>query len=213
VQDDSGIRRVLASGGIYDAVQAIAGANRARRWLAERYWRVSARMNIVDIGCGTGDVLEYLPATVRYAGFDVSDEYIAHARSRYGGRGAFFVGTAGDFLIARPNEMTSADLVLCNGLLHHLDDAESQEVLTLAKRILAPDGRLVCFEPTFVANHPRVSRWLMSQDRGKNVRTDAEWRVLAESVFENVQTEIVVGLYRIPYMHIVIECSPGTRSV
>jgi len=213
MQDDSGIRRVLARGGIYAAVQSLAGANRARRWLAGHFWRATSGTKVIDVGCGTGEVLDFLPTSVRYVGFDLSAQYIGHARQRYGARGDFLVGTAADFLAHPDSRLADADLVLCNGLLHHLDDAEVLDVFRLAARLLKPTGRMVCLEPTTLAHQVPWSRWMMSQDRGKNIRQEHQWKSLAARAFPSFETHILTGLYRIPYTHIVIECSMTPDSI
>ncbi len=206
MQDDRGLRRILSLGGVYAAVQALAGANRARRWLATHFWRVAADAKVVDVGCGTGEVLDFLPKTVRYVGFDLSAHYIARAQARYGTRAEFFVGTAAELLGKSDTRLLDADLVLCNGLLHHLEDAEVLEILTLATRVMKPGGRLVCLEPTMLARQVPWSRWMMAQDRGKNIRSEQAWKALVATVFPSFETHILTGLYRIPYTHIVIEC-------
>jgi ubiquinone/menaquinone biosynthesis C-methylase UbiE len=147
-----------------------------------------------------------LPQAVRYVGFDLSPQYIARAQARYGQRAEFFVGTAAGLLAAPDQRLLEADLVLCNGLLHHLEDAEVVEILTLAARVLKTDGRMVCLEPTTLAHQVPWSRWMMAQDRGKNIRSEQEWKSLVASVFPRPETHILTGLYRIPYTHIVIVC-------
>ena len=211
MQDDGGLRRILSVGGIYALVQSLAGANRARSWLAERFWRANVDTKVVDAGCGTGEVLDFLPRDVHYVGFDLSAPYIARAQAQYGARGEFMVGTATHFLTRPDPRLANADLVLCNGLLHHLDDHEVLDVFALAARVLKPTGRMVCLEPTTLAYQLRSSRWIMAQDRGKNIRSEQEWKLLVARAFPTFETHILTGLYRIPYTHIVIECSMTPR--
>ena len=55
---------------IYDFVQNLIGGDRPRRILVDEYIRPKANMKILDIGCGTGKFIEWLPADVNYTGFD-----------------------------------------------------------------------------------------------------------------------------------------------
>ena len=205
MQVETGLRKALSSGRIYSWFQTAVGAKRARRWLAANVWKCHGGEKVVDIGCGTGDVLEQLPATVRYVGIDISAAYIELARQRFGEQATFLVGTAGAFLERGTSVLDGTDLVVCNGLLHHLGDDEVLEVLQLAATILRPNGRFVALEPTYLQHQPTVSRWIMDQDRGRNIRTDAEWSELARRVFPDSSARILTGLLRLPYTHVVLE--------
>jgi trans-aconitate methyltransferase len=44
---------------------------------------------VVDVGCGTGEILDFLPAGIHYHGFDLDPNYIAAAREKYSDRGRF----------------------------------------------------------------------------------------------------------------------------
>lgn len=209
MQDDSGLKRLLGMSWAYEQLQDLVGAARMRRWLARHWWRVRPGDRVIDIGCGPGGVLESLPDGVHYVGIDLSETYIRSARKRFGERGQFIVGDAGRLVESSDARLQAADLVLCTGLLHHLDDAEALAVLRFARAALAPGGRLVCLEPTFLVHQSAFSRWLMRRDRGGNVREERAWRALARAVFPDCDTVIATHLYRIPYIHVVIECHAG----
>ena len=206
MQDDSGLRGILSSSYIYEAFQNLVGVKYARKWLAKNYWELSGGEKIVDIGCGSGATLDILPPDVNYVGFDSSKNYIAAAQQRFDKRATFIVSTARQLLERPDPRLNDADLILCNGILHHLDDEEVVDVLKLAKQILTVKGRLVCFEPTYLAHQGFLSEWLMSKDRGRNVRLESNWKQLASSVFEVCHTSIATNLYRVPYLHIIILC-------
>ena len=206
-QDDSGLKSLLTISWVYDFFQnSLLGGDNARKWLATNVWKPKSGEAIVDIGCGSGIILEYLPPDIEYLGIDVSENYIRSARKKFSGRGTFFLGTARDLVNHDGSHIGSADLVLCTGLLHHLSDGEALEVLELSKRIMKPNGRLVCLEATFLARQTRLSRWIVSTDRGRHVRLEQEWKNLIGHAFESYSTRILTGLLRIPYTHIVIEC-------
>ena len=92
------------------------------------------------------------------------------------------------------------------GILHHLDDNEALHCLRFAHRALKPGGRFVCFEACWVPRQGFLSRYIMSKDRGQNIRTEQMYRQLAGSVFKNVNAWIETKPMRIPYVIIFLEC-------
>jgi SAM-dependent methyltransferase len=206
-QDDRGLKKLLTFSRLYDFFQNyLLGGKKARRWLAENVWKLKGGETVVDLGCGSGTVLDYMPHDIDYFGVDISENYVRAARQRFSERGKFFLGSVRDFLSQEDQRIRTADMVLCNGLLHHLPDDEAIEVLELSKRILKPNGRLVCLEATYLAHQTRASKWIVSTDRGRCVRSEQEWKDLLGRVFNCYSTWILTGLIRIPYTHIVIEC-------
>ncbi|MCX7717164.1 MAG: class I SAM-dependent methyltransferase [Candidatus Sumerlaeaceae bacterium] len=198
------VKRLLRVASVYEAFQALIGAGYARRWLREHFWKCRPGDRIVDIGCGPGDVLRSLPEGVHYWGFDPHAPYIAEARAAFGSRGVFHAGKARDFLASYPDLRGTVDLVISNGVLHHLPDAEAGDVLEVARLLMAPAGRFVALEPCFLLHQTFVSRWIMSRDRGDHVRPEWEWKRLLHGHFPSAETHIVTGLIRIPYTHIIL---------
>src|SRR5262249_60326846 len=94
------------------------------------------------------------------------------ARRRFGGRAEFHCARAGEKSLEGQAEF---DIVLALGILHHLDDPEALHLFRLAKQVLEPAGRLFTLDGCYVPNQSRVARWLLSKDRGKNVRTADEY--------------------------------------
>ena len=206
VESTSSLKRVLTVSNIYDFFQTVIGGHQARKWIASEVWRLTGGEKVVDIGCGPGSSLDYLPADIVYCGIDISQTYIESARKKYGERGRFFVGSAADFPEGARNELHHADVVLSNGVLHHLSDEEAVQMLDLAKNILKPGGRLICVEPTYLLHQTFFSKWIISQDRGMYIRSEKEWKGFIEKAFDSWKTNVVTGLLRIPYTHLIIEC-------
>lgn len=200
-QVTSGIRAIFSSPVIYSAFQNIMGARVFRIRFVEEFVRPFSGCAILDIGCGTADILDHLP-DVDYCGFDISDAYIARAKTRFGQRGKFFCKELGHSDVEK---MPQVDIVLALGLLHHLDDESAVGVMRLASQALKPGGRLLTFDPCFDAGQNVVSRFLVGIDRGQNVRTKAGYESMANTVFESPRVEVRHRAW-IPYTHCFMEC-------
>lgn len=196
------IKSLLAQAGVYSLFARVIGATRGRRRYVDQYIRPRVGDRILDIGCGPADILEALPA-VDYHGFDLSANYIAAAKKKFGARGQFHVEPVNAGLIAR---YAGFDLVLATGVLHHLTDAEALDLFRVAQAALKPGGRLMTLDGCFVQGQPPVARFLLRQDRGEHVRDEARYVALAQQVFAEVTPRVTGELLRIPYTHLIMEC-------
>lgn len=167
------------------------------------YVRPVAKDKILDIGCGPADILNYLP-DVDYTGFDSNPKYIVAARKRFDNRGNFLCRAVKVDVI---QECDYFDIVLANGVLHHLNDDDALTLFKLARRSMKANGRLVTLDCCYAEQQSRVARFLISKDRGKYARTETGYVELASKVFSSVKAVIRNDFMRLPYTHIIMECS------
>ena len=85
-QITTGIRSILSKPSVYDFMQNIMGAQSFREKFVSLYVKPNAGSRVLDLDCGTADILNFLP-NVDYYGYDISKEYIESARRRFGSRG------------------------------------------------------------------------------------------------------------------------------
>jgi len=188
---------------LYNYFQDFIGGNRLRKWFIDTHVRAKAGDKVIDIGCGPGQILPWLPP-VEYIGFDVNGSYIAAAQRKYGDRGTFVVGDT--MAIWDDSRFQAADIVIALGILHHLDDEQAAYCIRFAHRVLKPGGRFVCLEACWISDQGILSRYIMSRDRGQHIRTEQSYRDLVETVFRQPKLWIQQRPMRIPYVTVVLEC-------
>ena len=105
--------------------------------------RLARRKRVLDVGCGAGYGTAELAQTAREAtGIDVSAEAVEYAQTHYGRVNVRFeVGSATEM----PFADASFDLVVAFEVIEHLENW--QQLLTEARRVLAPGGQLVVSTP------------------------------------------------------------------
>lgn len=99
------------------------------------------------------------------------------------------------------------DLVIASGILHHLNDTEALQLFELSYTALKPNGRLITFDGCYASKQSIISRYLLSCDRGRFVRDLGEYKRLARQYFVNVDHTIYNDLLRVPYTHLILECT------
>jgi len=199
----TGLRTVLDSAAAYNIFQHLMGADRGRREFVRCYVRPKSGQWVLDIGCGTADILAYLP-DVHYYGFDSSQKYIDAARQRFGNRAALACTRVSESAL---EGIPKVDLALAIGVVHHLDNDEAVSLFQLANSALKRGGRLVTLDCCFVPGQSRIARFLIAHDRGQNVRDERGYKSLAEGVFPTVKTYIRHDMARVPYTHLIMECT------
>jgi len=202
-QITSGIRSILSQPAMYNFTQNILGARKARKVLVEDYFPQRKGLSVLDIGCGTAEILEFLPDDVHYVGFDASTQYIAQAKKRFGHRGEFFSELVKS---AHLENLEKFDIVLAFGLLHHLDTPEAETLFQIAANALDEDGAVITIDPCFTSEQSSIARWLIEHDRGQDVRDEKGYQQLAEGFFSSIYSAPRYDLLRVPYTYLIMTC-------
>jgi SAM-dependent methyltransferase len=198
----TGLKSILSSPKVYDLAMFVLGSKRSRRLFVDRYLRVKEGETVLDIGCGTADILEYIPS-VSYTGYDTSAEYIAACQQRYPQH--TFVQAA------LPDGTGEYDVVLALGVLHHMSAEECKAFFAAAKRNVKPGGRVITLDACKTPWQNPAARIMFALDRGQAIRFEPDYISLAKSEFSDVTSHVVSDLMPlwIPYTHIIMESRPG----
>lgn len=187
-QITTGLRSVLTLPWVYKLLQTAVGAGKFRQYFIDHHVRPKSGERILDIGCGPGEIVPYLPEGVEYIGYDISPQYIDWAKHRFAGRGEFF---AGPFQQSELGRHQSFDTAIVIAVLHHLDDDEARNLLSLLKRAVRVGGRVITADLVSIDGQNPIAQMMVDWDRGQNVRRSNEYKALAAPIFERVNGEVV----------------------
>lgn len=117
------------------------------------------RLRVLDVGCGTGDVLDGLPRDcMTVTGVDMVPEMVAEAARTHPGD-TFLVADAAQL----PFPPGSMDVVTSLGVLEYVPDPSA--VLRSMWRVLAPGGHLIMSFPNRLSLFRRLRPWERAADR------------------------------------------------
>jgi SAM-dependent methyltransferase len=190
-----GIWSPLSNPLVYEAFHHLIGARRWLKRFAHDVIRARNGDRVLDIGCGPGALLRYLPDTT-YIGFDRNQAYVERARRIYGDRGEFICDDVANFA---NHALAQVDVAVAIGILHHLNDELALSLLRATAGALRPDGRLITVDPCYHAEQSSVQRFVVSHDRGMHVRPFAAYVELCGAAFS--QPRAVFQRGHIPFPH------------
>lgn len=141
----------------------------------------------LDLGCGTGEFAALFAAD-RYLGVDLSERYVGFARRRHPEH-RFECADA----VSWPGSGAVFDLVLVNGVLHHLDGHTATALLRAALRHAPPGATLLVIEDCELPDAGLASRLIHRLDAGHYVRTPEAWLGLVSEVVPVARSESYVS--------------------
>jgi SAM-dependent methyltransferase len=156
----------------------------------------------MDVGCGNGRLLDFLPESVIYTGYDFNPDYIRNANAKYGNgkrKASFFVAD-----INTTPDLAKADFVFVMGVLHHLTDESCVKLLQSAYKHLNPGGMVITVDPVFVEKQNAIARRIIKADRGTCVRFPDGYLELSKGTFSDTEHFVLKNVTNIPYNHMII---------
>lgn len=202
-----GIRKVLELPIMYQTLMTVLGANKLYNYFIQEILKPKAGDSILDIGCGTGKLLEYMPEDIEYTGYDLNDEYIKQAKNKYGNRAKFYCKAVDESISHEGSQ--KYDKVIAFALLHHLPDQVIHNLAKSVQPILKPGGVFITLDPTYVEGQSSIAKFIISKDRGQNVKFPQGYQNLMLKVFKNVEVKVLHNQINIPYNHTVLISSNG----
>jgi SAM-dependent methyltransferase len=190
------MKELLNRPALYQLYQELGGFFSARVYAIRDYLRIEPRARIIDIGCGPGHIVRHLPGGIDYVGLDIDSAGIEYAKTRFGHLGQFKVGF---FDAAAAREFGPVDIVMMNGVMHHIPDDELAETLGHVRSALKDDGVLFTLDGCYAPGQSRIAKWLLDNDRGVHVRDQQGYRGLLEQAFPRVALHIRDDYSRLPY--------------
>lgn len=161
------------------------------------------KLKILDIGCGPAEILDSIP-DCEYYGYDIDYRSIRYAKKKYIGKNYNFF--CRKFNNKELKKLPKFDFIIFFGILHHLNNDEIFKLLKLCKKKMKKNSKLLTEDPLILKKQNLIAKFLVSKDRGKNVRSKKEYIKILRFHFKRVRSKITHQTF-IPYTWFTTICS------
>jgi len=193
---NTGLRKILEIPFFYEMSQIVGGGDNVRKRIVKEYIKPFDGASVLDIGCGTGKMLDFLPQGIDYYGYDFNKKNIELAQKRYKDKGKFFLARVND----NPEfHQKKFDFVFAITVLHHLYDEEADRLISSAHSFLKPKGIFISLDPVYLEKQSPIARFIISKDRGQMVRYPEGYSAIIKKRFSRLKTIVRNDMFLYPY--------------
>ncbi|URZ04449.1 MerR family transcriptional regulator [Clostridium felsineum] len=140
--------------------------------------KIGDRRKVIDIGCGTANIVKKLNQNVQYTGIDQSIEMLILAKEK----NKNIKLRLGNFL-DKPFIENEFDVVISSFALHHLKPDEKKVAVRNLLRYIKNNGKIVIADLMFLnkEERERKKKWFISNKREK------EWGVIEDEYYTDIE--------------------------
>ena len=158
--------------------------------------RVTKFQNIIDIGCGESDVLNYfkIGKKQKYFGYEIDDYFVKKLKKKYKKKNFHF--SKKNINEINFNKFNSKKtIILLIGIFHHIDDLTIKSFLSKTRNF-----KIVSVDAVILPGQNLITRLLFYLDKGNFIRKLVDYK----KVVRGFQYKILRNRYlKFPYDHLM----------
>lgn len=147
--------------------------------IAEKINVLPKESRILDIGCGTGNLLGKLKDDKELIGIDQSLEMLIMAKNKYPN----LTLKLGNFLDDNYDD-NPIDVIVSTYAFHHLDSKEKIEALDNMIKALSPNGKIIIVDLMFENQRERQRK----KDYYKSIGREDLWEIIEDEYYTDVES-------------------------
>lgn len=201
------MKKILNLPFFYNLYQQSIGCNRYLKKLTYEYIRPNTNSQILEIGCGTGNIIKYIQNSypnlnIDYTGIDISQKYIKYNIKKYPKHK--FICINNDSII---NLNKKFDIILLEAVISGIDNKNINSIFSIIKNHSSQNTRIIISDTNYKTDAGFIKKFLYNNERNHFMRTKEQIIDLVSPHFKINNISEIKNPYIIPYEKLVFELS------
>lgn len=200
------MKRILEIPQVYNFYQRLVGVYPYMKVFSQKYifpvGKDKKIFKILDMGCGTGIIIPYLPKNIEYLGIDCSFKYIEYVQKRNPNK-KFLCQS----VCKKITNNDVYDLVLSKNMMSALSNEQLVKMIEVIIPHCDENTKIIFSDMDYKSNACVVQRFFQSHERNRYIRSKDDYLNFLPLYFNVENVHEISGMYRIPYSKVVFECS------
>ncbi len=197
------MRKILNNSRIYNFYQNLIGCKKFQKNFSNNFIKARAGENVLELGCGTGNVARFLNQNVNYIGVDYCKNYIDYASKKY----PHFKFKHAD--LSSPITFDCKfDIIYAEAILSAMTDEQALNMFKIINSHINNNTRIIFSDMNYNCANSAFEKYMFEHERNSVIRTKDEYIALIQPSFKIQNITVLDHIYRIPYSKLIFECEP-----
>lgn len=163
------MKRILKIPQFYKFYINLIGGKKFFKNYVEKYVSPKENQTILELGCGSGNILYYLPKTIDYTGLDLNSKCIKYCKKKFPSF-EFLIKDVSDF-----NLNKTFDIIFSEGIMACLSDEQIEKMLKNICKHSKKDTKIILSDMNFCKENTKLQNFFLKQERGKYLRSTKDF--------------------------------------
>lgn len=198
------VKRLLKFPEVYNLYQSLIGADSYLKKFAHAFLKDDNKqlIKILDVGCGTSNIVKFLGKNVDYVGFDCSKKYIEYSKRKYPNH--LFLNKS---VLEKIDTIQNFDVIISLGVMAALNDETLKDMLAILRSYANKNTKILLADMNYSQSASKLEKFLCKNERNSYIRGEKDYLNILSQFFNIENIHHWDKVYRIPYHKIIFECS------
>lgn len=198
------VKRLLKYPEVYNLYQSLIGADSYLKKFAHTFLKDDSKqlIKVLDVGCGTSNIVKFFGNNIDYVGFDCSKKYIEYSRKKY--PKFSFLNKS---VLEKIDTTQDFDVIISLGVMAALNDETLKDMCSILCTYANKNTKFLLADMNYSENASKLEKFLCKNERNSYIRGEQDYINILSQFFNIEKIHHWDKVYRIPYHKVIFECS------